>query len=186
VTDLSSHCPLWLKLLSAQRARGLTGLTPSFLVGVSQRDYAAVPADSVFVELASLLGSLNVAKSGNCHVVITPCSVHGQPIASLYRPEEEKPICEYVSDHKGKTGVLFASARYFDSKRRSIDSLARGLAKIFGAQMSLGEYSFSLESNEYQAFSAQDLAFIARAQASHKRSSRPRSISKRQSGERRK
>ena len=119
----------------------------------------AQDADTVYYKFCALLESFCTAPAGY-HVVISPCSVHGQPIAALYEPEEKKPDCETVLDHGGNATALYADRNYFAAKRTTLESLTAGLWRIFEEPLTAGEYSFRNE--KYCALDETESQFISR------------------------
>lgn len=165
--------PLWLRLLKQQKALGLTGLTPSFLVGASLPGGATLNEEAAYSGLAELLSSVRDETPNGFHVVVAKCNIHGQPITSLYRTEERKPLCDPVLNRSGKPSALYAEERYFHTKGRDLDSLVDGLLRLFQSPLINGEYSY--RDKAYCTFSAKDIEFIASAQMNSKRGALERS-----------
>jgi hypothetical protein len=159
VASSNPSLPLWFGLLQEQ-GREATGLTPSFLIGADMSaSKMALDADTAYYKLCALLESFCAAPAGY-HVVISPCSVHGQPIAALYEPEERKPDCETVLDHGGNATALYADRNYFAAKRTTLELLTAGLWRIFEEPLTAGEYSYRNE--RYCALDDTEGQFISR------------------------
>lgn len=158
--------PYWFSLLKYQQELGRTGLTPSFLIGAKRLSLqpSSMEGDTAYRELQSLLVAFRDAAPHPHHVVISKCTIHGQPIAALYLLNPQRAACEPVVDHRGGKTLLSADHRYFDSKRRNVESLVEGWWKIFESALTRGEFSFRDEA--YAAFNDKDRDFITNAHKS--------------------
>jgi len=114
-------------------------------------------------ELQSLVISFGEATPKPYRVVVSKCTVHGQPIAALYGLDQALPGSEAVTAHGREWGQLYADRGYFANKKRNVESLTDGLWKVFGPWLVRGDYSF--RANAYRQFSSDELTFIADAEA---------------------
>jgi hypothetical protein len=153
---------LWFRLLKQQKDRGLTGLTPSFLIGAALLPASdKLDADNAYGGLVELLSAFADATPPGFHVLIGYCTKLEQPIASLYPTDEEMPPCHHVLRGNAKHSALYAESRYFRGKRREFDALVAGLLDVFQSPLVTGDYSY--RNGAYCSFSAQDLKIIATA-----------------------
>ena len=160
MNTVNSSRPLWFYLLEEQ-GKHAWGLTPSYLIGAEmQNPETLLDVGAAYGKLCSLLESFSTAPEGYL-VVISPCNIHGQPIAGLYALDEAKPDCEAVINHRGKHTTLYADRGYFAAEKRTFDSLTTVLWKIFESHLTAGEYSYGAKG--YSAFSNADRQSIARS-----------------------
>lgn len=156
-----TYTSLWFRLLKQQKERGSTGFTLSFLIGAAISGIK-LDEDAAYGELAGLLSSFANETPVGFHVVIGNCTKLRQPVASIYRAEEEKPWCHPVMDRNANALALYAEDGYFRRKKRDLDSLVDGLFEFLQSPLVRGEYSY--REGAYRAFSAEDLRTIASAQ----------------------
>jgi hypothetical protein len=116
-------------------------------------------ANIAFRELCSILEAFSAAPEGY-HVAISRCTVHGQPIAALYRKKAGLPATEAVVDHHGSATTLHADREYFATKQTTLNSLADGLWKVFQGPLTAGEYSY--RDKTYCAFNDTEWIAISR------------------------
>lgn len=160
----AKRLPLWFRLLKAQRGKSFTGLTPSFLIGAALLPTSSKPDEATaYDQFVSLLSSFRDESPHGYHVVIAKCSIHGQPIVSLYNLREQKPTCEAIVNYRGRATSLYAGEQYFAAKKRTIDSLVEGLWRICKDPLVRGEYSFRGKS--YCAFDDSERRWVARFRA---------------------
>jgi hypothetical protein len=77
--------PLWFRLLKQQKDRGLTGLTPSFLIGAARLPAGdKLDAETAYGALVEILSGFANDTPEGFHVLIGYCTKLEQPIASLY------------------------------------------------------------------------------------------------------
>jgi hypothetical protein len=151
--------PLCLALLE-EKGKTATGLTPSYLIGAQLHDLSTVlDADTAYRELCSLLEAFSAAPQGY-HVVISRCTVHGQPIAALYRMKAGRPFGEAILDHHGTATPLHADRGYFATKQTTLNSLTAGLWRSFQGPLTAAEYSY--RDKTYCAFDDTEQIAISR------------------------
>lgn len=153
--------PLWFRLLCSQRAKRLTGFTPSFLIGAAFPEGWKLSEEAAFAAFTSLLIDFRDNTPSGYDVVIAECTDHRQPIAALYKGVESKPACEAVSDRYGNPRSLFAERRYFAAKEFNIDSLVTGLWNTFRGPLLSAQYS--IRDKVCCPFNAAELKLISAA-----------------------
>lgn len=162
-TDADAASPIWLQLLSFQRARGRTGLTIPFLIGA-----AAAPAipDSMqegaaYAALSALLLSFRDATPEGHSVVIAECVDLRQPVVARYPKEPGREDCEVLRGSSADRVGLYVQRPYLRSRKHTVESVLEIFWDRFRQNLTHGEFSF--RAGQYAPFDSDDRLFVERA-----------------------
>jgi len=163
-TDADAALPIWLQLLSHQRARGRTGLTIPFLIGA-----AAAPAipDSMeegaaYAAFSALLLSFRDATPEGHSVVIAECVDLRQPIVARYPQEPGREDCEVLRGSSAdRASRLHVQRPYLRGRKHTVESVLEMFWDRFRQNLTHGEFSF--RNGQYAPFDSDDRLFVERA-----------------------
>lgn len=153
----------WLRLLQHQRARGRTGLTIPFLIGAAGATDrpGAMAENEAYGALSSLLLSFKDETPEVHSIVIAECVDLHEPIVALSPRRPDRGDCEGMPDSLGVITRLYVQRRYFQRRKRAVESVVSALWQRHGDHLTRGEFSF--REGRYAAFDSEDWAFVDRA-----------------------
>jgi hypothetical protein len=158
LNDGTAMLPAWAQLLRQYRMEGRFGLTLSFLLGAMRRPPGAVVAEDISIrEFRFVLESMR-DQFVDCRVRILKCIWLQQPVVALDNQEsiDEVPI----SASSDGDPQLYVSQKYLVGGPPDLETVFTNLWDTFRQPINEGRFSYLVDDESFQPFTANDLAFI--------------------------
>lgn len=153
--------PKWARLIRQHHAEGHLGLTIPFLIGAVRDPLGGVSSeDRSFVELYTLLQSMRDETAGDGRTaLIFECQNLLEPVVTL----STGPQGDRILGPSGATAKLYVGPWFETDAVIDFAWLFENLWDRYRQPLAANAFSFRRRTRQFEAFDANDVAFIARA-----------------------